>query len=119
MLDSFDNLTLIDFGSSDDIGTPLRGGGPVYCPMCFGDGGTASESFAVGCVLYFVFNGSIPYDFDVDLAPDIKWPRMLPGFIFYDIIKDCWNRAYPSLAHLEAAVEAEYQRLQPWYYQCL
>lgn len=27
MLDSFDNLTLIDFGSSDDIGTPLRGGG--------------------------------------------------------------------------------------------
>lgn len=102
-----------------DIGEQVRGGGAIYCPRYFEVGGPASEGFAVGCTFYFIFNGYIPYDFDVDEAPNVKWPRMEPDDVFYSIIKDCWNRKFASLADLKAAVDAEYQRLRPWYYRVL
>ncbi|KAM0434599.1 hypothetical protein ACHAPT_003697 [Fusarium lateritium] len=116
LFDTHDQLKLIDFDHSPNVGDDLDVGYEPYVRQhrkiaggLFGIAGPVTEQFALGSVFWYMTRGSQLYS---DLEGPDQVGRLLDGILpaidpqnpIDKIIENCWNGYYPRIADLVGAI---------------
>lgn len=116
LIDAEDHFKLIDFDSTESIGTESYGNAPPWARLrpedgigegSFGFYGPKTEQFTIGSLVYNMTRGFEPYgDLDrpegdvIDLLKDNIFPRTQEDDALDRIINRCWRGSYTSTGDL-------------------